>query len=116
MREGERSRYFGPGVLILASAMLALFTAGCAVKGPPDTTQAVKDSLPAATKIPEQWTSQGVSADPVQTEWLKSFGDPQMDAIVAEGLKNNLYLQAAATRIDAAANIVTEAHSQMLPM
>lgn len=116
MREGERSRYFGPGVLILASAMLALFTAGCAVKRPPDTTQAVKDSLPAATKIPEQWTSQGVSADPVQTEWLKSFGDPQMDAIVAEGLKNNLYLQAAATRIDAAANIVTEAHSQMLPM
>ncbi|MGA3055793.1 MAG: efflux transporter outer membrane subunit [Candidatus Korobacteraceae bacterium] len=116
MREGERSRHCGPVVLILASAMLVLFTAGCAVKRPPDTTQAVKDSLPAATKIPDQWTSQGASAAAVQTEWLKSFGDPQMDAIVAEGLKNNLYLQAAATRIDAAANIVTEAHSQMLPM
>jgi outer membrane protein, multidrug efflux system len=116
MREGERSRQFGPVALILASAILALFTAGCAVKRPPDTAQVVKDSLPAATKIPDQWTSRGVSAAAVQTGWLKSFGDPQMDAIVAEGLKNNLYLQAAATRIDAAANIVTEAHSQMLPM
>ncbi len=116
MREGERRRYFGPVALILASAILALLAGACAVKRPPNTTQVVKDSLPAATKIPDQWTSQSASAAPVQTEWLKSFGDPQMDAIVAEGLKNNLYLQAAATRIDAAANIVTQAHSQMLPM
>jgi len=116
MKEREPSRYLRLGVLIPASVILALLAGGCAVKRPPNTTQAVKESLPAATKIPGQWTSQGASAAPVQTDWLKSFGDPQMEAIAAEALKNNLYLQAVTTRIDAAANIVTQAHSQLLPM
>src|SRR5271154_2857420 len=39
-----------------------------------------------------------------------------MEAIVAEALKNNLVLQAAATRIVVAANIVTEVRAQMLPI
>jgi multidrug efflux system outer membrane protein len=39
-----------------------------------------------------------------------------MEAIVAEALKNNLDLQAAATRIVVAANIVTEVRAQMLPI
>jgi multidrug efflux system outer membrane protein len=52
----------------------------------------------------------------VETGWLKSFNDPQMEAIVAEALKNNLDLQAAATRIVVAANIVTEVRAQMLPI
>jgi len=88
---------------------------GCAVKRPPDTATTLKNALPATTAVPGEWTSKDVNAAPVVTDWIKSFGDPQLQAIVEEALKNNLYLQAAATRIDVAANMVTEAHSQMMP-
>jgi hypothetical protein len=98
----------GAGVLLLFCA--------CAVKKPPSTTQAVKDSLPPTTSIPEQWTSTGVNPAPVETGCLKSFNDPQMEAVVAEALKNNLDLQAAATRVPVAANVVTEVHAQMMPI
>jgi multidrug efflux system outer membrane protein len=95
---------------------MTLLLCACAVKKPPATTQVVKDSLPPTTSIPEQWTSTGVNSAPVETAWLKSFNDPQMEAVVAEAIKNNLDLQAAATRIQVAANVVTEVHSQMMPM
>jgi NodT family efflux transporter outer membrane factor (OMF) lipoprotein len=48
--------------------------------------------------------------------WLKAFNDPQMEAIVAEAIKSNLDLQAAATRVQVAANVVTQVHAQMMPM
>jgi len=95
---------------------MTLLLCACAVKKPPATTQVVKDSLPPTTSIPGQWTSTGVNSAPVETAWLKSFNDPQMEAVVAEAIKNNLDLQAAATRIQVAANVVTEVHSQMMPM
>ncbi len=96
--------------------VLLVLLCGCAVKKPPVTSQAIKESLPPATEIPDQWTSPDTSSAPVETGWLKGFHDPQMEAIVAEALHNNLDLQAAATRVQVAANIVTEVHSQMMPM
>jgi len=95
---------------------MTLSLGACAVKKPPFTAAAVRSALPPATNIPENWTSAGTSAGPVETGWLKSFNDPPMEVIVAEALKNNLDLQAAATRIAVAANIVTEVRSQMLPI
>ena len=93
-----------------------LLLCACAVKKPPSTTETVKNSLPPATKVPDQWTSQGTSPAPVETGWLKSFNDPQMDAVVAEAIQNNLDLKAAATRIQVAASVVTEVHAQMMPL
>src|SRR5664279_524636 len=109
---GSKFRRFLAG----ASGVILLLLSACAVKKPPSTTQTVNNALPPATKIPEQWTAQGTSAAPVETGWLKSFNDPQMEALVTEALKNNLDLQAAATRVQVAANIVTEVHAQMMPM
>jgi NodT family efflux transporter outer membrane factor (OMF) lipoprotein len=109
---GSKSRRFLAG----ASGVILLLLSACAVKKPPSTTQTVNNALPPTTKIPEQWTAQGTSAAPVETGWLKSFNDAQMEAIVAEALKNNLDLQAAATRVQVAANLVTEVHAQMMPM
>jgi multidrug efflux system outer membrane protein len=93
-----------------------MFLSACAVKKPPPTAQAIKNALPPTTTIPQAWTTPDTSAAPVDTGWLKSFNDPPMEAVVAEALKNNLDLQAAATRIVVASNIVTEVHSQMMPI
>jgi outer membrane protein, multidrug efflux system len=102
--------------LAMGCAIPLLLLSACAVKKPPSTSQAIKSSLPPATTIPENWTAPAMSPAPAETGWLKNFNDPQMEAIVAEALKNNLDLQAAATRIVAAANIVTEVRAQMLPI
>jgi multidrug efflux system outer membrane protein len=107
---------FRAALLASSFAIPLMFVSACAVKKPPSTSQAIKDSLPATTTVPQSWTSPGTSSAPVETGWLKTFNDPQMEAIVAEALKNNLDLQAAATRIVVAANIVTEVRAQMLPI
>ena len=105
----RRAAYFAVGV----GAFLLL--AGCAVKRPPSTPQLVKDALPATTTIPDTWSNKGTLQSPVVKGWIKSFQDPQLEVLVDEALKNNLDLKAAATRINVAEDMITEAHSQMLP-
>lgn len=95
---------------------LLLMLCACAVKKPPSTPLVVKDALPPTTKVPDQWTSMGSNSAAVEAGWLKSFNDKQMEAVVAEAIKNNLDLQVAATRVQVAANVVTEVHAQMMPM
>jgi NodT family efflux transporter outer membrane factor (OMF) lipoprotein len=94
----------------------ALLLCGCAVKKPPATQQLVKDALPPTTTVPGAWNDKDALPGPVAEAWLKTFADPQLDALVAEVLKSNLDLQAAATRITVAENMVTEAHAQMMPI
>jgi len=96
--------------------ILALFLSACAVKKPPSATAIVRQSLPPTTTIPNQWTTLEASSANVEDGWLKAFHDPQMEAVVSEALKNNLDLQAAATRVEVATNMVTEAHAQLLPV
>ena len=95
---------------------VALLLGGCAVKRPPPTADLVRGAMPPATTIPGTWSNKDVPAEPVADEWVKTFADPQLEAIVAEAIKNNLDLQAAATRIAVAENMITEAHSQMMPI
>jgi NodT family efflux transporter outer membrane factor (OMF) lipoprotein len=107
---------FGKAALAVVLTIPLLLLSACAVKKPPAPSQVIKNSLPTTTTIPDNWTSLDTSSAPVETGWLKSFNDPQMEDIVAEALKNNLDLQVAATRIVVAANIVTEVRAQMLPI
>lgn len=72
--------------------------------------------MPPATTIPGAWTDKDALTGSVQDGWVKTFGDPQLEAIVAEAIKNNLDLKAAATRIAVADNMIREAHSQMMPI
>jgi NodT family efflux transporter outer membrane factor (OMF) lipoprotein len=98
------------------AACLAAITGltGCAVKKPPTAPQIVQQSLPATTKIRDQWASPAASGL-VQDGWLKTLSDPQAEAVVEEVLRNNLDLRVAATRVEVAAGIATQAHAQLLP-
>ena len=57
----------------------------------------------------------GGAAGVVATEWVQTFGDPQLEALVDEGLLNNLDLKAAAARVDVAAGLVVQARSLLYP-
>ncbi|MFO1407478.1 MAG: efflux transporter outer membrane subunit [Steroidobacteraceae bacterium] len=92
--------------------------AGCAVQSPPVAEAVRKDALPA-TEVPAGWKAAGapapVDASPVQDDWLSTFGDAQLDALVAEAIRNNTDLRAAAARVEQAAAYSTAAQAALLP-
>jgi len=75
--------------------------AGCAVTPP---------TPPAAMNVPP-----GDAANIVAPDWWTAFGDPQLDALVAEALANNLDLKLAIARVDEARGLAAVARSELFP-
>ena len=94
--------------------LVAVFLSGCALSKPPQHAKVVEQSLPQGTTIPETWSSVTGTND-VTNDWLKSFNDPSLDAVVVEAIKNNLNLHQAADRVEIARQNVTVVGSQLLP-
>jgi len=97
-------------ILVIAGVALA----GCALQTPPTHTVVVEQALPQETHIPPAWRADPRGAE-VTNDWLKSFNDPALEAIVAEAIANNLDLRAAATKVAIAQQAVVVVGSQMLP-
>jgi outer membrane protein TolC len=80
----------------------------------PSRDEVVTRALPADTRIPPAWqAAPGMS--PVADDWLKSLNDPQLSAIVAEAIANNLDLRQAAEKVRAAQQTVIVVGAQLLP-
>jgi len=79
----------------VAAFALAIIISGCALSKPPEHSQLLTNALPHGTTIPPGWSSV-TSTNEVANDWLKSFNDPRLDAIVAEAITNNLDLRATA--------------------
>jgi outer membrane protein, multidrug efflux system len=95
-------------------AVLVLAVSGCSLSTPPSHTEMVEQALPKGTRIPPQWVSDpGTSA--VADDWLKSFNDPRIDAIVAEAMANNLDLRQAAAVVEMARQTVVVVGSKLWP-
>ena len=97
-------------VLLVVAAVLA----GCALKTPPTHTDVVGQALPKETRIPPAWRADPRGGE-VTNDWVKSFDDPVLDAIVAEAIANNLDLRAAATKVAIAQQTVIVVGSRLLP-
>jgi outer membrane protein, multidrug efflux system len=101
-------------VLIAAVVAAAAAAGGCALAPPPKHDEVVDQALPQSTKIPQAW-----SADPgggqVADDWLKSFDNPALEAIVAEAIANNLDLRQAADRVMIAQQTLIVVGAQLLP-
>jgi len=99
--------------LIAVLSSTAILSA-CLSKAPPHAN-VLKDALPKGTTIPEVWTA-GSSADGgVNDDWLKTFHDPNLDAIVAEAIANNLDLVQVAAQVEVARQNVIVVASQLKP-
>ncbi len=98
-----------------AAAGLAL--AGCAVEQPAPIDEQIAEALPETTEIPLDFEEAANAATGAVVDgWLKTFGDPALEAIVAESIQNNLNLQAAVARVDAAAGFATQAGAELMPV
>jgi multidrug efflux system outer membrane protein len=55
------------------------------------------------------------AADAANLAWWKQFGDPVLDALIAEALANNKNIKVAVANVEQAAAVLTQTRSQLFP-
>lgn len=96
-------------ILLGTSACLTL--AGCALKDPPTGAAIAPD---AARQIPGAWSG-AHSSGAVVPNWIRSFGDSELTALVADAVARNPDLAAASARVEASRAAVRMAASSLYP-
>src|SRR5262252_1511293 len=95
--------------------LVALLTLGaCALKDMPPREDIAKEAMPNLG-APPQWVAPAAATGAVSDNWLASFNEPQLDALVKEAIAYNADLRIAAARVDAAAAYLAGAKSPMWP-
>src|SRR5947207_2245241 len=90
----------------------SLVLAGCALKNPPVGADIMPES--ARAKIPGHWAGPHRSGA-VVPNWIRTFGDPELTALVADAVERNPDLKAAAARVEASRAAVRIAASSLYP-
>lgn len=93
---------------------IAASLGGCAILAPPDAAQIRADAL-YDTELSAYWTADVPVSGSVADNWLASFEDEQLDKLVAEALRRNPDLRAAAARVEQSAAYAEIAQAQLLP-
>ena len=99
---------------IIAATFATSLLAGCALTPLPTHQTIVDDALPKMTLIPSNWSADRQAAQ-VADDWLNSFNDPVLDALVAEAIANNLDLRQAAEKVAIARQVVIIAGASLQP-
>src|SRR2546423_3704089 len=90
----------------------SLVLAGCALKNPPVGADIMPES--ARAKIPGRWAGPHRSGT-VVPNWICTFGDPELTALVADAVERNPDVKAAAARVEASRAAVRIAASSLYP-
>jgi multidrug efflux system outer membrane protein len=113
MKPAAQSRW--PSIWLSTVVLSTLATlCGCLSPVPPPAG-ILQRSLPRSTAIPAAWTAGSGADGAVINDWLKTFHDPHLDAVVAEAIANNLNLAQAATQVEVARQNVAIVASQLKP-
>ncbi len=97
--------------LPLAAAALI---GGCALQSPPPPAELQRQAMPH-TQVPPDWKAPAGTAQAVAGDWLKSFDDAALSALVAEALAYNAELQLAAARVEQATALLKVAGAPLRP-
>jgi multidrug efflux system outer membrane protein len=97
--------------LLLCAGLCVL--AGCQTKLPP-TGDEIRQQALTNVALPTAWKAGGETGS-IKDNWLVSFNDPQLDALVQEAIAHNPDLRVAATRVEQAAQYVEVAKAALLP-
>ena len=95
-----------------------LLLSGCAtqLEEPPTQEEVLQDALPETTGIRAEWVAPAGDMGRVDDGWLASFKDPQLEALVAEGLNTqNPNLRALSAQVDRAAAAARLAGAALRP-
>ena len=101
--------------IILAALLGAGLAAGCATKSPPTTAEIRRQSGTLTNvDLSGNWKAAAASGA-VADNWLATFADPQLNALVFEAMTNNPDLRVAGTRVEQAAQYVELAKAALRP-
>ncbi len=99
-----------------ALAATGLLLAGCATKSPPSTAEIRQQSGTLTNlALTNPWKAAPAGTNTIKDNWLASFGDAQLDALVAEAVTNNPDLRVASTRVEQAGEYVELAKAALRP-
>ena len=98
---------------VLLTIVVALGSLGCVTKKPPAVDEMRGEALPGVA-LTNGWVV-AADANVIHDNWLASFGDRALEALVVEALTNNLDLRAAAARVEKSAGYVDLAKSALRP-
>jgi NodT family efflux transporter outer membrane factor (OMF) lipoprotein len=112
----EHGRAGGRIARIFVVGCVTLPIAACITLKNPPTTEEIRDQSGtlANLALTEPWRAGG-QAGPVADNWLATFNDDQLNALVTEAIANNPDLRAGATRVEQAARYVDLAKAQLRP-
>ena len=99
-------------IRVFLGTAVCVVLSGCALKVPPFGAAIMPES--ARSKIPGTWRGPHRGGD-VVPKWIRSFGDPQLTALVADAVERNPDLKAAAARVEASRAAVRIAASSLYP-
>jgi multidrug efflux system outer membrane protein len=97
--------------MLLGTAACLTFTS-CALKHPPFGADIMPES--ARAQIPGSWAGSHRSGA-VVPDWIRTFHDPELTALVADAVERNPDLKAAAARVEASRAAVRVAASSLYP-
>src|SRR5512143_2972736 len=84
-----------------AASVVALLAAGCALQPAPKPEDTRSQAM-GSTDVTTPWRAAEPVPGTVQDNWLATFGDTQLDALVAEAVQRNPDLRVAATKVEQA--------------
>ncbi len=102
--------------LLFVIILIALL-AGCATKSPPPASE-IRDQALTNVTLPSAWKAGRTRAPANRTitdNWLATFDDDQLDALVREAIANNPDLRITATRVEQAEHYVRLARAALRP-
>jgi multidrug efflux system outer membrane protein len=108
-RGGEQHSHFS---IVLPGLFLFLITA-CALQPPPTPEELRQQALTDVT-LPSVWKSGDITAGIVDN-WLSTFDDAQLNALVGEAITHNPDLRIAAARVEQSAEYVELAKAALRP-
>ncbi len=101
-------------VRLVVAGTMEVSLCGCALHKPPPHAAIVDQALPKATPLPPTWNAAS-NTENVSDDWLKSFQDDGLDAIVSEAIANNLDLRQSAARVEMARQSVIVVGAKLKP-
>lgn len=99
--------------LYVLIAGLCALGSGCQTKAPPTRAEIQHEAL-ASLKLPDAWKA-GRTVGPIADNWIATFDDAQLDALVNEAIERNPDLRVAASTVEQAAQYVELAKSYLRP-
>ncbi len=97
----------------LAVAGAATVLVGCVANPPPP--EEIRNQALGSVRLDQPWKTGGAAQDAVQDNWLASFGDTTLDALVHEALVANPDLRVASARMRQAGEYLVQARAPMFP-